>query len=158
MFVGFVVVLCAGALLLLVSVLIGAPAVGAVGVLSGIVGVGVFVPLWILINAINRPRILVPPARRDESGWWAKRRTARRRRASGLPPTEHVVEVLDVRPPQDEKHPYDPYFVAVCSADDCNWTSDPIGRDQAHPDPERSVREQASRHSSVITGPRRPLG
>lgn len=157
-FVGFVVLVAGGVLLLFVSAVIGAQAMGVVGVLAGFVGIGVFVPLWILINAINRPQMLVPPARRREPGWWAERREARRRRASGRGPTDHVVEVLDVRPPPDEKHPYDPYFVAVCSADDCGWTSDPIGRDEAHPDPERSVREQASRHSSVITGPRRPLG
>lgn len=157
-FVGFVVFVAGGALLLLVSALTGAQAVGVVGVLFGMVSFIILVPLWILINAINRPRILVPPARRREPGWWAEWRASRRRRASGLPPTEHVVEVLDVRPPPDEKRPYDPYFVAVCSADDCGWTSDPIGRDEAHPDPERSVREQARRHSSVITAPRRPLG
>jgi hypothetical protein len=157
-FVGFVVSLAACALVLFVSALVDAQAMGVIGVICAMVGVGVFVPLWILINAVNRPRVLVPPSRRRQPGWWAERRAGRARRASGLPPTEHVVEVLDVRPPPDEKPPYDPYFMAVCSADDCGWSSDPIGRDEAHPDPERSVREQASRHSSTITGPRRPLG
>jgi hypothetical protein len=104
------------------------------------------------------PRVLVPPSRRRQPGWWAERRARRARRASGLPTTEHVVEVLDVRPPPNEKQPYEPYFMAVCSADDCGWSSDPVGRDEAHPDPERCVREQASQHSSTITGPRRPLG
>ena len=149
MFVGFAVSVAGGALLLFVSVLVDVHAVGVIGVLCAMVGVGVFVPLWILINAVNRRRVLVAPSRRRQPGWWAQRRASRGRRASGLPVTEHVVEVLDVRPPLDEKHPYSPYFVAVCSADDCGWTSDPIGRDEAHPDPERSVREQASRHSST---------
>jgi hypothetical protein len=157
-FVGFVVFLAGGALLLFVSAAIGAQAMGVVGVFSGIVSICVFVPLWILINAINRPRFMVPPARRREPGWLAARRKSRGRRSSGLPPTDHMVEVLDVRPPPEERNPYDPYFVAVCTADDCGWMSDPIGRDEAHPDPEREVREQASRHSSTITGPRRPLG
>jgi hypothetical protein len=73
-------------------------------------------------------------------------------------PTEHVVKILDVRPPREERHPYDPYFLAVCSADDCGWVSAPIGRDEAHPDPEQSVRAEAATHSSTMTGPRRPLG
>jgi hypothetical protein len=60
--------------------------------------VGVFVPLWILINAVNRPRVLVPPSRRGQAGWWAERRARRARRASGLPTTEHVVEVLHGSP------------------------------------------------------------
>ena len=157
-FVGFAVSLVVGALLLFVATLVDVNALGVIGVICAMVGVVVFVPLWILINAINRPRVLVPPSRRRQPGWWAEWRARRARRASGLPPTKHVVEVLDVRPPPDERQPYDPYFVAVCSADDCGWSSDPIGRDEAHPDPERSVREQASRHSSTITGPRRPLG
>jgi hypothetical protein len=157
-FVGFAVSMAGGAVMLLVATLVDARALGVIGVLCAMVGVGVFVPLWILINAVNRPRVLVPPSRRSQRGWWAERRALRLRRASGLALTEHVVEVLDVRPPLDEKRPYDPYVVAVCSADDCGWSSDPIGRDKAHPDAERSVREQASRHSSNITGPRRPLG
>jgi hypothetical protein len=157
-FVGFAVSVAAGALLLFVSILVDAPAMGAIGALCALVGVGVFVPLWILVNAINRPQTLVPPARRGQPGWWGERRARQARRASGVPDTTHMVEILDVRPRADEKHPYDPYFLAVCSADDCGWTGDPIGRDEAHPDPERSVREQASRHSSTMTGPRRPLG
>lgn len=157
-FVGFAVSLAGGALLLFVSFLVAVPALGVIGLICAMIGVAVFVPLWILINAINRPRVLVPPSRRRQQGWWAERRARRGRRASGLPPTEHVVEVLDVRPTPDDKHPHDPYFVAVCSADDCDWMSDPIGRDEAHRDPERSVRAQAIQHSSIVTGPRRPLG
>jgi hypothetical protein len=69
-----------------------------------------------------------------------------------------VVEILDVRPPPEEKHPYEPYFLAVCSADDCRWMGGPYGQDAAHPDPEESVRAEARTHSATITGPRRPLG
>ena len=48
--------------------------------------------------------------------------------------------------------------MAVCSADDCGWVSDPVGRDMEHPDPEATVRELAAQHSAEIDGPRRPLG
>jgi hypothetical protein len=157
-FVGFVVSLAACALVLFVSALVDAQAMGVIGVICAMVGVGVFVPLWILINAVNRPRVLVPPSRRRQPGWWAERRAGRARRASGLPPTEHVVEVLDVRPPPDEKQPYDPYLWPCVAPMTAVGRATRIGRDEAHPDPERSVREQASRHSSTITGPRRPIG
>jgi hypothetical protein len=69
-----------------------------------------------------------------------------------------LVEILDVRPMPEDRDQYEPYFLAVCGADDCGWVSAPIGRDEAHPDPEQSVRDEASTHSSTMTGPRRPLG
>jgi hypothetical protein len=157
-FVGSIVFVAAGAMLVFVAVLVDARALAVIGLICATIGVGVFAPLWILINATNRPRILVAPSRRGQLGWWAERRTQRQRQASGLPPTEHVVEILEVRPPPDEERPYPPYLVAVCTAEDCDWVSRPAGHDEAHPDPERTVREQASRHSSIITGPHRPLG
>ena len=157
-FTGFITLLGGGSALVWISVIADWAGVVVPGGLAIVFAVFVFVPLWILINAVNRPRLLVPPARRAEPGWWGRRRARRRRQQSGLPPTEHVVEVLDVRPLPGDRHQYDPYFVAVCSADDCDWTSAPIGRDEAHPDPEGSVREEARSHSSTITGPQRPLG
>ena len=66
--------------------------------------------------------------------------------------------MLDVRSPAEETKPYEPYYIAVCSADDCGWVGDPVGRDAEHPDPEATVREQAAGHSAEVSGPRRPLG
>ena len=157
-FTGFIAALGGGALLLWIGVLTGGRGLTITGGMTIFVGVIVFAPLWILVNAVNRPRFLVPPTRRKDPGWWGEWRSRRRRRNEGLAPTEHVVEILDVRPPPEEKKPYDPYFVAVCSADDCGWMGGPYGRDEAHPDPEESVRAEARTHSSAITGPRRPLG
>ena len=157
-FTGFLVLLCVGMVLAVPAGLWDVQALGVIAVLCLFLSLLVFVPLWILVNATSRPRFLVPPSRRDEPGWWASWRRRRERRRSGLPPTTHVVEVLDVRSPPEEQKPYEPYFVAVCSADDCGWLSDPVGRDPEHPDPEATVREQAARHSTQISGPRRPLG
>jgi hypothetical protein len=138
--------------------LLDVAALALAGGLVVLLSVVVFVPLWILVNATNRPRFLVPPSRRDEPGWLAARRQRRARRRAGLPPTAHVVEVLDVRCPPEEQRPYEPYVIAVCSADDCGWLSNPVGRDAEHPDPEAAVREQAARHSTATSGPWRPLG
>jgi hypothetical protein len=157
-FTGFIAALGGGALLVSIGMLTGITDLTGVGGLAMVVGVLVFVPLWILVNAVNRPRFLVPPARRQEPGWWGEWRARRRRRSEGLAPTDHVVEILDVRPPPEERKSYEPYFVAVCGADDCGWTSAPVGRDEAHPDPEQVVRDEAKTHSSTMTGPRRPLG
>lgn len=157
-FTGFITLLSGGAALVWISIISDTAGLGLAGGLAIVFAVVALLPLWILINAVNRPRLFVAPARRAEPGWWGRWRARRRRQQSGLAPTEHVVEILDVRPPPGDRHPYDPYFVAVCSADDCDWTSAPIGRDEAHPDPERSVREEASSHSSTVTGPQRPLG
>jgi hypothetical protein len=128
--------------------------VGAPLMLGGVI----FVPLWIAVNAVNRPAVLVPPSRRDEPGWWHERRQRSHRRQAGRPATTHVVEILDVRAPASDPRPYDPYFVAVCTDDDCNWMSDPVARDAANPEPEATVRSQAATHSANITGSRRPLG
>ena len=157
-FTGFIAALGGGALLVWIGMLTDNRILANTGGLAMVLGVIVFVPLWILVNAVNRPRFLVPPARRQGQGWWAEWRGRRRRRQAGLAPTEHVVEILDVRPPPEERKPYEPYFLAVCTADDCGWVGAPIGRDEAHPDPEQSVRDEASTHSSTMTGPRRPLG
>jgi hypothetical protein len=157
-FTAFIAALGGGALLVLIGGMTDNRGFTIAGGLAMVVGTLVFVPLWILVNAVNRPRFLVPPTRRQEHGWWVEWRTQRRRRSEGLAPTEHVVEILDVRPPPEERKPYEPYFLAVCSADDCGWVGSPIGRDEAHPDPEQSVRDEARTHSSTMTGPRRPLG
>jgi hypothetical protein len=157
-FTGFIAALGGGALLVWIGMLVDSRDVTGVGGLAMVVGTIVFVPLWILVNAVNRPRFLVPPARRKDPGWWGERRSQRRRRKAGLAPTDHVVEILDVRPPAEERKPYEPYFVAVCGEDDCGWMSSPIGRDESHPDPEQSVRDEARTHSSTMTGPHRPLG
>ena len=157
-FTGFIATLGGGAVLVWIGMLTGSRGPSIVGGLAIVIGVIVFVPVWILVNAVNRPRFLVPPARRQDHGRWAEWRARRRRRQAGLAPTEHVVEILDVRPPPEEGEPYEPYFLAVCSADDCSWVSAPVGRDEAHPDPEQSVRDEARTHSATMTGPRRPLG
>ena len=153
----FLVLFTAGVLLAAPASVWDVHGLGVTAVLCLFMSVPALV-LWILVNATNRPRFLVPPARRDEPGWWAAWRQRRDRRGSGLPPTTHVVEVLDVRAPPEARHPDEPYFMAVCSADDCGWVSDPVGRDAEHPDPEGTVRELAADHSTEISGPRRPLG
>jgi len=119
----------------------------AVG-LCGLVWLVTF-PLWLIVNALNRPRFLVPPGRRREKGSWPRRR-------AGLAPTDHPVEILDVRPATGDPKPYPPYFVAVCTNDDCDWMSDVVDQDGS--DAETAVQAQARDHSDVLIGTRRPVG
>ena len=46
-----------------------------VGAFVMVVATIVLVPLWLLVNAVNRPSFVVPPARRRERGWASRRRT-----------------------------------------------------------------------------------
>ena len=129
----------------------------ATGIMLVMAALFVLFPLWVLVNAVNRPRLLVPPPLRREPGWWAQWRSRRRRRKAGRAPTEHPVEVLDVRPlPEDAEDHFQPYLVAVCAQQDCDWQGDPV--DARQPDAEATVRRQAAGHSANLTGPRRPLG
>lgn len=111
-------------------------------------------PLWLVVNGFNRPRFLVPPGRRHERGSFAE---SRARRRAGAPPTDHPVEILDVRPRVGDSKPHPPYFVAVCTAADCDWMSDVVDQDTG-PDAVDVVRAQAHGHSDVLIGPRRPVG
>ena len=52
--------------------------------------------------------------------------------------------------------PHPPYFVAVCTATECDWMSDVVDHDT--PGAEETVRTQARSHSDVLVGPRRPVG
>jgi hypothetical protein len=115
-------------------------------------------PLWISINAWNRPRWLVPPPRRHEPGLQAARKQRRRRRRTGQPATDHEVEILEVHPLPTDADQYAPYYVAVCSNDDCGWMSDVVDLGDNPAAAEQKVRGEAAKHSSIVTGPRRPLG
>jgi hypothetical protein len=114
--------------------------------------------LWLSVKLFNRPHLLVPPSERSKAGTLGQAKARRRRRATGKPPTVHEVEVLDVRPPPEKPDDYPPYFVAICSDDECGWMSDPVGYEQ-DPDPEADVRRQAAEHSDrVAKETRRPVG
>ena len=115
-------------------------------------------PLWISVNAVNRPRFLVPPPHRHELGITSARWARRRRRRDGKPDTDHEVEILETRPLPDEPEQYPPYYVAVCSVDECGWLSDVVDLGEDPRAALAKVRAEAVTHSSVVTGPRRPLG
>ena len=150
--------LFSGGLLLLVGgAELGAGGVAAAGVWGVMLSFLAFA-LWQSVKSFNRPRLLVPPSERSRGGTLGQAKARRRRRAMGKPPTVHEVEVLDVRPPPEKPDDYPPYFVAICSDDECDWRSDPVGYEH-DPDPEANVRRQAAEHSDRIAKQtRRPVG
>ena len=128
---------------------------------TGLWGVLVSFPafaLWLSVKLFNRPRLLVPSSERGKAGSFGQARARRKRRAAGKPPTVHEVEVLDVRPTPGRPDDFTPYFVAMCTDDECDWQSDPVGYEH-DPDPEANVRRQAAEHSDRIAkATRRPVG
>ena len=127
-----------------------------IGVCS-LLAAGPLLLVHVIVNATNRPRFLVPPPYRDQPGAIAAARKRRARRRVGQPPTDHLVEILDVRPPPGDDD-YEPYLMAICSVDGCDWT--------AHVDPalgyaaaEADLRQRARKHTTnVATDIVRPLG
>jgi hypothetical protein len=146
---------CAGAALLCIAVGVS-PAGRTVGVI-GILLWLCYVPLLLLhwfVNATNRPKFLVPPPYRDEQGGVALARLRRRRQKAGQAPTDHEVEILDVRPRPGDS--YEPYLMAMCSADGCDWQEFPDAKDV---DEMQSLREKTRRHTSrPIEKVVRPIG
>jgi len=127
---------------------------------AGVIGILLwlcYIPLLVLhwfVNATNRPKFLVPPPFRDEQGSVAKARLRRRRQKAGQAPTDHEVEIFDVRPrPGDD---YEPYLMAMCSAEGCDWMEFPDSKDL---DEVQSLRDKARRHTTrPIEKVTRPLG
>ncbi len=79
----------------------------------------VLVPLNWFVEATNRPKFLVPPPYRGQPGSFAAARRRRQRRRAGLPQTDHLVEIFQVRPePGDDN---EPFLVAICADDECGW-------------------------------------
>jgi hypothetical protein len=150
LFVGGLLLLAGGAAL-------GAGWVARTGVWGVLVSFLAF-GLWQSVKHLNWPRLLVPPSERSKAGTLGQARSGRRRRAAGKPPTAHEVEVFDVRPPPEKPDDYPPYFVAICSDDECDWMSDPVGSED-DADPEATVRRQAAEHSDLVAkATRRPVG
>lgn len=105
------------------------------------------VPLNWLVEATNRPRFLVPPPYRDQPGSINAARARRRRVRAGLPPTDHLVEIFEVRTTAGKGS--EPYLVAICADDDCGWSAfaddDVLGRPE-----EDQVRAKAARHTTNV--------
>lgn len=111
----------------------------------------VLVPLNWLVHATNRPRFLVPPAFRDQPGSIARARQTRGRTRAGLPETDHLVEIFDVRPPAGEDYP--PYFMAFCADPECGWmefADKDVAASTEAASEEQQVRRKASRHSTQV--------
>jgi hypothetical protein len=108
------------------------------------------------VSAFARPKFMIPPPYRQQRGSFAEARERRRRRRSGLPPTDHLVEILDVRPLKAGD--FEPYLIALCSEPECDWLEFAdlklIG-----PSEEEQLRTKAATHSTA-TAPclQRPLG
>jgi hypothetical protein len=154
-YVGFLVLVPGGLAVLLGAAALGWMVLGIVGAVAAMFGVLVAFPQWLSVNAVNRPRFLVPPAYRDERGWLTEWRARWRSGGTSVPNADHVVQLVDVRAPDGDDYP--PYFVAICDHRDRGWSSDPLGPDNT-PGAEARVRAQAAAHSPHLTGPHRPLG
>lgn len=101
--------------------------------------------LHIIVNAINRPRILVPPPYRHQLGAIASWRRRRRRRQAGLPPTDHLVQIIEV--PDDDSG--QPWLMACCTAAECDWTAE-VDPGLGAVDAEDELRQKAHKHSSRV--------
>jgi hypothetical protein len=127
---------------------------GGAGVVLMTVGVPLIGLHW-FVSAFGRPKFLIPPPYRGQRGSFAEARERRRRRRAGLPPTDHLVEIHDVRPldPTD----YERYLVAICTEPECGWLdfADPklIG-----PTEEQQLRTKAAKHTTTVAADlHRPL-
>jgi hypothetical protein len=116
---------------------------GAVMLLTNVV----LVPLNWIVEATNRPKFLVSPPYRGQPGSFAAARRRRQRRRAGLPPTDHLVEIIRVRPEPDDDS--EPYLVAICADDECGWMefADDDALDQSE---EERLRAKAARHSTNV--------
>ena len=131
-------------------------AIATTGVALVVVGLPLIVLRWV-VSAFGRPRFLVPPPYRGQRAGLAEARERRRRKREGTPPTDHVVEILDVRPlPPDTS--YEPYLMALCSEPGCDWMEFPDDKLIGAPE-EDQLRRLAAEHSTTVApGLVRPLG
>jgi hypothetical protein len=106
--------------------------------------VPILVGHWV-VNALNLPRALVPPAYRDWPGTIARRRLVRERRRAGRPPTDHLVEIREYRPPPEIATPY---LRAICTVDECDWEAD---EPEAHPVHLQRLREKVAGHTDTVS-------
>lgn len=71
----------------------------------------------------------------------------RQHRRAGLPQTDHLVEIFQVRPePGDDN---EPFLVAICADDECGWMefADDDVLDQSE---EEQLRAKAARHTTNV--------
>ncbi len=127
---------------------------GRTGIVLAVIGAPLIGLHW-FVSAFARPKFLIPPPYRGQRGSIAERRQRRRRRRAGLPPTDHLVEIHDVRPFDPAE--YEPYLIAICAEPDCGWLefADPklIG-----PSEEEQLRAKAAEHSTRVAADlQRPL-
>ena len=109
------------------------------------------------VSAFGRPRFLIPPPYRSEPGGLSQARERRRRQRSGQAPTDHLVEIVEVRPRTVEDG-FEPYFMARCDDPECDWLA---FTDDALPGApgEQQLRAQAARHTTKVSpGITRPYG
>jgi hypothetical protein len=107
----------------------------------------VLVPLHWFVDATGRPKFLVPPPFRGEPGGFAAARGRRRRRRAGQPETDHLVEIFHVRPESGDD--YEPYLVAICADDGCNWMEF-ADDDVLVQSDEEQLRVKAARHTTNV--------
>lgn len=107
----------------------------------------VLLPLNWFVEATGWPKFLVPPPYRGQPGSFAAARRRRQRKRAGLPQTNHLVEIFQVRPePGDDN---EPYLVAICADGECGWME--FGDDDVlGPSEEEQLRAKAARHTTNV--------
>jgi hypothetical protein len=107
----------------------------------------VLVPLNWFVEVTGGPKFLVPPPYRGLPGGFAAARRRRQRRRAGLPQTDHLVEIFQVRP--EPGADYEPYLVAICADDECGWMEfadeDVLDRSE-----EEQLRAKAAQHTTNV--------
>jgi hypothetical protein len=84
---------------------------------------------------------------RGQPGSFAAARRRRQRRRAGLPQTDHLVEIFQVRPePGDDN---EPFLMAICADDECGWmeVADDDVLDQSE---EEQLSAKAARHTTNV--------
>ena len=107
----------------------------------------VFVPLSRIVEATGRPKFLVPPPYRGRPGSLAAERDRRRRKRAGLAPTDHLVEIFEVRPEPDDDS--ETFLVAICADDECGWMQFADDDVLGQPEEER-LRTKAAGHTTNV--------
>lgn len=111
-----------------------------VGKMLGGAGLGMIVTggalsgVYRSVRRRNRPRLLVPPTLRD---------------LPEPPVTDHIVEIMEVRPSRRHGDGFAPFLDAMCTDPECDWTTTQTGT--LGTPAEFELRERIGRHARHVT-------
>ncbi|GIH02373.1 hypothetical protein Rhe02_04400 [Rhizocola hellebori] len=116
--------------------------VAVVGFWAGVL----FIPAHLSAGWLGWPKVLIPQAFRDSPSWLAEGRLARadrrERKRFGLPPTDHLVEILEINYDSGTDEPKR-FYAATC--DECDWMEE-----AETIDPVAELRSAAAKHTTNV--------